>query len=42
MNQNLQGAVVLHCKTMSIDVLGNQKNKTQDSNVVPHLSNNWA
>ena len=39
---NLQSAVVIHCIAMSNDILGNQKNNTQYSNVVPHFISNWS
>ena len=36
------GTIVLHCISMYIDVSGNQKNNTQDHNMVPHHITNWA
>ena len=40
LNPNLQGAVVLHCIAMSIDISSNQNNNAQGSNVFPHQITN--
>ena len=36
------GTIVLHFISMYIGVSGNQKNNTQDHNMVPHHITNWA
>ena len=39
---NLWDAVVLHCISMYIHISSNQKNNTQDTNVLSHRSTTWS